>query len=44
MGVFGGVVKTRALLAKGDARGTIMFDVGGGIVRLRVVLIEVWCC
>ena len=36
-------MKTRALLAKGDARGFTMLDIGGGIVRARVVLIEAWC-
>ena len=42
--MFGGVVKISDLLAKGDARGIVMFDVGGGIVRASVVLIEVWFC
>ncbi|GJW56854.1 hypothetical protein Tco_0103585 [Tanacetum coccineum] len=42
--VFGGVVKTRALGAKGDAKGSTMFDIGGGIVSARVVSIMAWCC
>ncbi|GJT01463.1 hypothetical protein Tco_0822632 [Tanacetum coccineum] len=43
LGVFGGVVKTRALGAKGDAKGSTMFGIGGGIMRARVVSIVAWC-
>ncbi|GJW97402.1 hypothetical protein Tco_0179210 [Tanacetum coccineum] len=33
-----------ALGAKGDAKGSTMFGIGGGIVSARVVSIVAWCC